>query len=340
VAESRKARAEEIISTGKRVRFEDMRFGRYMYNSGYPVTDSMGRVTRLALFSVDITERKHAEEMLRKSEERYRMLVETMNEGLGIADENGSITYVNNRFCEMFRFSQDEMTGHPITDFLDKENQKIWKDQFARRRRGESKPYELTWSSKDGRKISTLISPKPIYDAEGHLKGSFAVVTDISELKQVEQALKDREKELETERLTLEETNTTLRVLLEKRERDREEFEQTILSNVNELVMPYVEKLKSKLSDEATKSYLNILESNLNDIISPFLQRLSIKNSKLTTAQIQVANLVKEGKTTKEISKLLNLSEKTIEDHRKGIRKKLGILGKNINLKSFLTQMQ
>ena len=88
------------------------------------------------------------------------------------------------------------------------------------------------------------------------------------------------------------------------------------------------------------KESLNILESNLNDIISPFLQRLSIKNSKLTTAQIQVANLVKEGKTTKEIADLLGLSQKTIEDHRKSIRKKLGILGKNINLKSFLTQMQ
>ena len=123
---------------------------------------------------------------------------------------------------------------------------------------------------------------------------------------------------------------------MEKRGRDKAEIEQTILSNVKELVMPYLEKLDRKISDETSKAYLGIIESNISDIISPFLQRLSVNSFKLSPAQIQVANLIRKGKTTKEIADLLGLSWKTIEDHRKAIRRKLGILKKKVNLKSYL----
>ena len=135
---------------------------------------------------------------------------------------------------------------------------------------------------------------------------------------------------------TLEETNIALKVLLQKRKGYKDELEEKVLSNVRELVTPYLKRLKGNLSDETSKTYLNILESNLNDIISPFLQRLSINKASLTHAQIQVANLVREGKTTKEMADLLNISDKTIQDHRKNIRKKLRIINKKVNLKSYL----
>jgi len=83
-------------------------------------------------------------------------------------------------------------------------------------------------------------------------------------------------------------------------------------------------------------SLMSILESNLKDIVSPFARELTRKYLKFTPTEIQVANLVKQGKTTKEIADLLNVSDKTIESHRKNIRGKIGIKNKKENLQTHL----
>lgn len=130
------------------------------------------------------------------SEEHYRMLVETMSDGLGVQDENGLIIYVNDKLCDILGYSRDEIIGHPVVDFLDEANRRILKVQMERRRRGEREAYEITWTRKDGRKIVTIMSPSPILDAEGHFKGSFAVITDISERKQIGAVLRKNEQQL------------------------------------------------------------------------------------------------------------------------------------------------
>jgi DNA-binding NarL/FixJ family response regulator len=88
------------------------------------------------------------------------------------------------------------------------------------------------------------------------------------------------------------------------------------------------------------QSYLAILESNINDIISPLTRRLSYKFKNLTASEIQVANLVIDGKRTKEIAALLSVSDKTIEVHRKNIRKKLGLRNKKADLRSHLLSIR
>ena len=159
---------------------------------------------------------------------------------------------------------------------------------------------------------------------------------EIAERKRIEKELKERGKELEEKTRNLEEVNTALRVLLKRREEDKDELEEKVLFNMRELVAPCLEKLKKSRLDDKQKQYTNILESNLNDIISPFSQRLSSRYLKLTPTEIQVANLIKHGKTTKEIAEFLNLSSQTIEFHRKNIREKIGIKNKRANLRTHL----
>jgi len=112
------------------------------------------------------------------------------------------------------------------------------------------------------------------------------------------------------------------------------------LLNVREMIEPYLEKLKKTKLDDMQKTYLGIIESNLNDIISPFVCGVSINLLNLTPTELQVANLVKQGKTTKEIASILNLSAKTIEFHRDNIRKKLGIKNRKINLRTHLLSLE
>jgi PAS domain S-box-containing protein len=146
----------------------------------------------------DITERKRAEEALRESEERYRQLVEMMNEGLAVADGDYRFSYANNRFCEMLGYRPEEMIGRSIAEFVHEDARSTFEDQMARRKRGEAESFELAWSSKDGRTVYTLVSPRPVFDQAGNFAGSIAALTDITERKRAEEAAQRKQQEVIT----------------------------------------------------------------------------------------------------------------------------------------------
>jgi diguanylate cyclase (GGDEF)-like protein/PAS domain S-box-containing protein len=135
-------------------------------------------------------ERKRIYKDLRESEERYRRLVETMNDGLLVQSQD-RFTYVNNRLGQMLGFQREEMVGRPLYDFLPEQGKEIMAEQLARRSRGERKYYEIPWTGKSGKQVHTIVSPEPIFDDEGKYQGSFAVVTDISERKLLEEKLRE-----------------------------------------------------------------------------------------------------------------------------------------------------
>ncbi len=113
-----------------------------------------------------------------------------------------------------------------------------------------------------------------------------------------------------------------------------------MLLNIKELVLPYFEKIKKGGLNKSQSAYADILESHLKEIISSFSYRLSSAYLSLTTTEINVANLVKQGKTNKEIAELLNISTRTAAFHRERIRKKLGITNQKTNLKSYLSSIK
>lgn len=313
---------------------------RWMHDRWIVIRTSSGSPLAIEGVIRDNTRQKISEQQLQESRERYRNLVQSMNEGLVMQDDNYIITYVNDKFCEMLGYDHEECIGTPLIDFIEKTEQKIFFDQMAKRKRGEHTQYELTWNKKDGGKVPTIVSPQCIFDDKGSFKGSFGVLTDISIRKQVERVLREREKELEMKTKYLEELNSALKVLLKRREDDKEELEQNVVANVRELVAPYIRQLKQSRLEDRQRSLVLILESNLKEIVSPFLSRVSMNLLNLTPTETQVANFVKQGKTTKEIADMLGLSPRTIESHRESIRKKLGIKNKKSNLRTHLLSFQ
>ena len=104
----------------------------------------------------DISERKHQERKLSESEERYRNLVETMTEGLGLVDERGVINYVNARAAEMLGYSRDEVIDHRVDEFLSESSKQVLREQMSRRGSEPSRSYELDWIAKDGQSVCTF----------------------------------------------------------------------------------------------------------------------------------------------------------------------------------------
>jgi DNA-binding CsgD family transcriptional regulator len=148
------------------------------------------------------------------------------------------------------------------------------------------------------------------------------------------------EEALKMKTVRLEEANTALNILLKKRAEDKKETEEKVLFNLKEMIMPYLEKLKNSGLNKKQKICAEIIESNLNDIVSPFVRKLSRTCLKLTPSEIQVANLIRQDKCTKEIAEVMNLSARTVESYRDSIRKKVGIKHKKINLKTYLLSLQ
>jgi PAS domain S-box-containing protein len=201
---------------------------RWVSNSLVPTCDGRGNLVSYDGLLRDITNRKIAEETLRKSEERYRQLVETMNEGLAMADQDYVFTFVNERFSEMLGYSREEMLGRHIVEFVHEDYKDFMQDQMARRQRGEARSYEIDWRAKDGQRVYTLISPKGFYDANGQLTGSLGVLTDITDRKRAEEALQKAHAELElrVQERTAEllQTNEQLKREIEDRKRIEQEL--------------------------------------------------------------------------------------------------------------------
>ncbi len=323
----------------------------------------------------ELAERKKTETILRQSEERYRLLLESSPDPVVVYDIEGNATYVNPAFEQTFGFSGKELLGSQI-DFVPKENWPETKKAIENMLKGEKiQLFETKRLTKDGRLLDVQLSSTLYLSREGKLTGNIVTLRDISarkkaekelkkyhdhlevlveerteelakinkqliqeveERKRAEEALLKREVELEAQSQHLEEVNTALKVLLKQREDDKKELGENVLSNVKELITPYVERLnKSKLGTNQ-KTLVNILESNLSNIISPFISKVSSKYFNFTPMEIRVANLVKDGKTNKEIADLLFLSKNTILFHRYNIRSKLGLINKKINLRSHL----
>ncbi len=147
-------------------------------------------LSRVLLIVTDITQGKLAEAALRESEEKYRRIVDTSQEGIWILDENNLTSFVNARIAEMFGYKFEEIIGHPVEDFLFPEEHADHKERMKIRKQGKAERYERCFRCKDGSELWVIISATPMFDAQGKFIGSFAMFTDITERKKAEEQLK------------------------------------------------------------------------------------------------------------------------------------------------------
>ena len=157
---------------------------------------------------------------------------------------------------------------------------------------------------------------------------------------EIQKELEEKEVELRNERERLKETNIALRVLLRQRDEDKTRIEETIYVNVDRLVLPYVEQLLQGRLTDKHRTLAEVIDANLKDIISPFLQNLTTLNMLLTPQEIEVANMVRSGRSSKEIAEVLGISTSGVDFHRKKLRKKLGLTNSSQNLRSYLLVLE
>ena len=192
---------------------------------------------------------------------------------------------------------------------------------------------EHVYYDDQGNPSSIEIFAFPVLDTNGQIVQMIKTHIDITTRKRMELKLEHKAAELE-------DMNAALKVLLKRREVDKDEIEQNIFANYKMLLSPIIDNLKNTLTYEEQRELINILELRLKDILSPFSKKLSDKLIDLTPTEIHVAQLIKSGKSNKEISQILNCSFHTVARHRDNIRAKTNLKNKKINLRSFLLSLE
>ncbi|MBF0280434.1 MAG: PAS domain S-box protein [SAR324 cluster bacterium] len=170
----------------------------YFINYKFPLFDSQGNTYAIGGIDTDITERKQIEEALKKSEHQIKSILQTSTEGFWWIDNNAETVDVNDSMCKILGLSREEIVGKRIFEFVDEENLTVYKQQMERRKRGESGTYEIAYSRPDLSLVPCLVSATPLYDENGDKIGSFAMVTNIAEMKKTEAELARQKAIVET----------------------------------------------------------------------------------------------------------------------------------------------
>lgn len=210
-----------------------------------PIPGDDSAIWKLGVFR-DITAYLMVESDLLFNRIRYRTLIETMTDGLLIQDEDCRVTYANDKACAFLGYDRDEIIGRPSVDFLDLPGRQVYQEEMVRRRTGETGSYELSWLRKDGQRVFAIVSARTLFDEKGQFKGSFAVVTDITELKRKETSLMESEKQIRSLSLQLLNSQETERKRISKELHD--ELGQALA--VLKLSMKFVEsRLPAEYAD-------------------------------------------------------------------------------------------
>jgi PAS domain S-box-containing protein len=282
--------------------------------------------------AMDITQQKMTEKKLKESENLYRTIFETTGTATAIIEDDKTMSLLNAEF--------EKLTGYRKEDW---EGKRMWVDLIDERDRSRLTEYHRL------RRINPDAAPRNyefhLIDSEGNIKNVLSTnslipgtnkhvcsVMDITELE-------EKGTELLAKSRNLEDLNTALRVMLKQRAEDREELEQTLLANVKELIIPNLEKLRKGGSDQSRQVYHDLIASNLEEMFSPFSRKLSARFRNLTTTEVQVAHLIKDGKNSKEIADAMSVSSSAVDVYRYRIRKKLGINNQKVNLRSYLLSL-
>jgi len=306
----------------------------------------LGEVAALRRRVEELEEASHLEGLqttreLKSSEDEYRIILENMEEAYFELNLAGNFAFFNTATVEMLGYSAEELGHMNYRDYVLPETTiRLFKTFNKIYRTGEpAEIFDYQVIRKDGDRRFREMSASLIRDPSGSPIGFRCLARDVTKRKLAEEALNKKEEELERKSASLFESNAALKVLLKQREEDKVDLERNVLSNVREIVMPYVEELKKGGLAVNQSVCVDTIQTNLENIISPFLRNITLKHFNLTPKEFQVANLVKEGRTTKEIAEFLNMSTGAIDFHRNGIRKKFGLNNKKVNLRSYLLSL-
>ena len=318
---------------------------RWIAHTCQPVFDAQGVFKGRRASNRNITRLKTTEERLFASEKRFQLALDASSDCIWERDLATGEMQLGDNWYSVLGFDLDDIERERFTwgklihpderrhiekeelDYITGKSEKFETECRLRNKKGE-----WQWFLSRGRIVEWDEAGRPM-----RMVGTHSDITCRKALElELQRASNELEKRVGKRTVELEETNVALNVLLKKRLEDKSAIEQRVLDNLSHLVDPYINKLESSGLNHDQQKIVDILKFNLQELTAGFNQSLTTDFARLTPTEIQVVNLVKQGKASKEIAGLMNLSPGTVNIHRKNIRKKLGLTNRKINMRSAL----
>lgn len=305
------------------------------------------------------------------------MVIMQSTEGVAVTDLKGNLRYVNKAFASIHGYNPENLIGKHLSIFhspdqlsaVRKANKHLMKTGYF--------AGEIWHRRKNGSVFPTLMQNTILKDKTGKAVGMIGTIQDISSLKQAQNELLEsrnqlkkmvekknrylrkvntklqrqmKEKEkierdiqnlstlLEEQKAIVERKNLALQEIIEEIHREKEQIKQDVMENVDTILIPIMQRLKRGSRGKDKKNF-EILEEEIKKITSSFGRRMNDKKLRLTPREIEICDLIRNGLTSKDISRVLGLSKQSVDGHRNRIRKKLGISNKKYNLASVLQHL-
>lgn len=336
--------------------------GCLFYNelSMVPISDRSGKVTHCVWMQRDITAQIETTEkmaaQIAQKEERFAAYMDNSNEAIWRIDfkppisldasesqqvqgvfDNGIFAEANDIAARVYGFTQGkEVIGRPLKEFMkdfDPANMKQVVELVQNKFIMDNLISKET--STDGTLKIILNNIKPSIQ-KGKVMFIWGASLDVSNLFKAQEDLKRSKKKLKKQKKKLEKKNIALKELIVHIGLDKKEFKERISANIQHLVLPSLDKMAlNGLKEESIEQHRKTLEN----ITSSFGLKMSDNRIKLSSRELEVCNFVKNGLSSKEISRLLNIALHTVEKHRRMARSKLGLANKGINLHTYLNSL-
>jgi len=238
----------------------------------------------------------------------------------------------NQAFVKSFGCTAEDIIGRTVHDIMDQDQAWVHQHQDLQlMKTGGTTSYEVSCPYADGREHDLLVFKSVYHDKEGTIAGIIGTNLDITERNKARVKAELHAEELEN-------TNTALRVLLKQVNENKAEMENKVLDNFTRLVNPYLDLLEENLARTPQQEYVRVIQENIKKITSSFSLKLSSSYLGLSPREIQVADLVRQGRANKEAARILNISINAVEFHRNNLRRKLGLQNKKVNLRPTCSQ--
>lgn len=308
------------------------------------MTEICGLAKRcIGLKQIEHELREHRDHLEQLVEERTQTIQEQLLFQQNLIDsiptpiffKNKELEYLgcNSSFEKYMRIKRDKIIGKTVYDIVEPEMADLHhqKDLLVLKRKAQT--YESSLVVGKGKNREVIFCKAAFKDSNRKVAGLIGAMFDITERKAAEQALTARSAQLE-------EANTALRVILDQIGNTKMEVEKRVYRNVKELVLPNLERLKARTTSIANRDEIEIIRSNLTKLTNAPTHRLNSTYLTLSPREIQIADLIRLGKSNKSIGLLLNISKSAVEFHRNNLREKLGLKHKHLNLRTYLMTME
>jgi PAS domain S-box-containing protein len=317
------------------------------------IKDKSGQPRYMFGSFVDNTRRKKIEEDLKKAHneleqkveertleltqamEKMRSILESSPDSITVTDADANIIDCNQATLDNLGYAnKEELIGkNAMETIAEKDLERAMKNLAITIEKGSIRNIEYEVVRKDGHTFPANLSASAIKDASGNIEGFVSIAQNITKRKRAESALKESEALLRDQKLELEQKNIALREIIAQIEIEKRKIKDDIAANASTVLLPILEKFSA---DETTQKYVDLLRHHIQGLTSSFGGKISEIGNNLTSREMEICNMIKGGLTNKDISRLLNISDQTVEGHRKKIRKKLGLTNRQINLTAYL----